>query len=109
MPAMSPVRRLLLLAAALALVAGGPASADDDDRDHDHERARQAVTDGKALPLGEILSRLQPQIGGEVIEIELEGKGARLVYEIKVLGGDGRLRELYVDAATAEILATKSK
>ena len=102
-------RRLALHLVATLLVAGAPAWADNDEDEEDHERARQAVTDGKALPLGEILSRLQPQIGGEVIEIELEGKGARLVYEIKVLGRDGRLRELYVDAATAEILATKSK
>lgn len=100
-------RRSLLLAALAWVVASGVASADDD-RD-DHERAHRAVAEGKALPLSDILAALRPSLDGEVIEVEHEAKGGRLLYELKVLSRSGRVREIYVDAATAAIVSAKDK
>ncbi|MEW5964087.1 MAG: PepSY domain-containing protein [Pseudomonadota bacterium] len=100
-------RRRLLVAIAALVGASALASADAE-RD-DHERARRAVVEGKARPLSEILAALAPSLDGEVIEVELESKSGRLVYELKVLSVGGRVREIYVDAATAEIVSTKAK
>lgn len=99
-------RRSVLLAALTWAAANGMALADDDG--DDHERARRAVSEGNALPLSDILAALRPSLDGEVIEVELEAKGGRLLYELKVLSPAGRVREIYVDAATAEIVTTKA-
>jgi uncharacterized membrane protein YkoI len=103
-------RTALLLALALAGAAGGRALADDDDDDgkgrhgRDHERARRALEEGRARPLAEILEALRGRLDGEVIGVEFDREDGRYVYEFKVVGADGRLREVYVDALSAEIL-----
>jgi uncharacterized membrane protein YkoI len=91
----------LILAAALVFAAVGGASAGDDD---DHESARRAVEQGRALPLPEIIARVAPRVPGKVIEVELEDDDGTLVYDLKVLSPEGRLREIEVDAATGKIL-----
>jgi uncharacterized membrane protein YkoI len=74
------------------------------DRDHDHDQARRAVERGEALPLVDILARVRSQLGGEIVGTSFERKRGRWVYEFKVIGSGGRLTEIYVDAASAEIL-----
>lgn len=70
----------------------------------EQERVRRAIAEGRILPLSEILAMLRPQLGGEVIGVELEEEDGRFVYEIKVLARGGRRREFEVDAATGRIL-----
>lgn len=92
----------VMIAVVLAVLAAGhatPACAGDD-----HERARRAVESGQALPLAEILRRLGGRLGGEIIEVELEREDGRYVYEFKVITPAGRVREVEVDALSAEIL-----
>ena len=100
-------RRRLLIALALLAAGGGSASADDgeEDDEQDHDRARRALEEGKVRPLAEILAEVRHRLGGEVIGAEFDLKGGRYVYEFKVVAAGGRLREIYVDATTAEILA----
>jgi len=74
------------------------------DQDRDHDRARRAVESGEALPLSDILAQVRPNLGGEVVGVSFERKRGRWVYEFKVIGAGGRLAEVYVDAASAEIL-----
>lgn len=71
----------------------------------DHERVRAAREAGRILPLAELLARVLPGQPGEVLEVELEEEHGRLVYEIKLLRPDGRLVELYYDAASGAPVA----
>jgi uncharacterized membrane protein YkoI len=73
-------------------------------RHRDHDEARRAVESGEALPLVEILARVRPDLGGEVVGVLFERKRDRWVYEFKVIGPGGQLSEVYVDARSAEIL-----
>ncbi|SDH20976.1 PepSY domain-containing protein [Roseospirillum parvum] len=125
----APLRPLHLIPLLVALVLAAPAMADDDgyrhgedrhddgywrdghrgdhgsDHGDDHDRARAAVAEGRARPLADILSAVEPDLPGRVIETELEMEDGRLVYEFTVIARDGRVREVMVDAATAEIVA----
>ncbi len=69
----------------------------------DHDEAEALRTGGDVLPLAEILNRagLADQ---RVLEAELERRDGRMVYELEVLGADGRVRERHIDAATGEAL-----
>jgi uncharacterized membrane protein YkoI len=84
----------------LALTTSAPAG------DDDHDRARQALQRGDIRPLADILGQLRAELGGEVIEVEFNDRkrGRNYTYEFKVLTKAGRLSEVTVDAATAEIL-----
>lgn len=97
----------VLCAAALAVL---PASASGKD---DHDRARQAVQAGQVLPLPTVLERLQREVPGQVLEVELEQEleqeRERWIYEIKLLTPAGQLTKVKLDARTAEVLRVRSR
>lgn len=97
---------VLGLLAVLGTVAGH-ACADDDDRDQ--SLARQAVQRGEIRPLADILQSLRGKLPGEVAGVKIEREGGRLFYEFRVVGSEGRLYEVHVDAATGEIDRTREK
>lgn len=70
-----------------------------------HDRARHALVAGEILPLKTVLEILHRDTPGQVMEVELERKNARWVYEIKLLRPGGSLVKLKVDASTGTILA----
>lgn len=72
--------------------------------DEDHDRVRGAVERGEVLPLAEILARVHPPLGGEVVGVSVEREDGRWVYEFRVIEPGGRLVEVEVDAATARVL-----
>lgn len=95
MPATHRLLPLLLLS--LTLFGAVPAA--HAEREHDHDRARDAVAAGQVLPLAKVLAQIErEQPGAQVLEVELEEKRGRWVYEIKLLQPGGRLLKQYLDA-----------
>ena len=95
----------VVLSLCLCGLVGQPVSASDHD---DHDRARQAVQAGQVLPLPTVLERLQREIPGLVLEVELEHDdklGA--YYEIELAQPGGGTLELHIDARTQAILKRK--
>ena len=43
-------------------------------------------------------------VPGEVKDTELESEGGSAIYEVEVLGKDGKLREVTVDASSGQVL-----
>lgn len=84
---------------------------DDDDRksnqgsgkDRDHLKAREAVDEGRILPLREILKRVDDLGGGRVIAVDLNLKARAPYYTLKVQSGS-RVRTLKLEAATGRKL-----
>jgi uncharacterized membrane protein YkoI len=76
----------------------------DDDKGREHDEIRGALQRGEVLPLAKLLAIAQEKVPGDVIEVELESKRGALVYEIKVLTGSGRVREIEIDARTGAVL-----
>lgn len=87
------------LFALIVLLLAAPALADDD-----HDRARAALERGEILPLSRILAVVEREVGGRIIEIDLDRDDGRYVYEVEAVSRDGRLVELSIDAATGAIL-----
>ncbi len=74
------------------------------DRDPDSETVRRWVEQGRVLPLEELLARHGERIAGRLLDVEVEREHGRIVYELEVIGDDGRVREIYLDAASGEWL-----
>ena len=99
-------RRLALLGLlAGALVAGAPLHAEP----NDHDLARQALQQGKVLPLRTVLDKVEREHQGQVLKIEFEQEDGRFNYEIRMLQQDGRLVKLEVDASSGQVLKIKRK
>jgi len=92
----------------LCVVTGSAVHASDGD---DHDRARQAVQAGLVLPLPTVLDRLQREVPGQVLEVELELEQDHglWVYEIKLLTPAGQLTKVKLDAQTARVLRIQSR
>ena len=52
---------------------------------------------------GEAVAIVRRQTGGKVLRVDRQVEGESIVYRIRVLKPDGRLREYRVDAATGRI------
>lgn len=64
---------------------------------------------GTPLPLAEILTIVAQRAPGNILEIDLEHDDAgTLMYGIKVLGADGQVRKLKIDANSGVVVQTKT-
>ena len=85
---------LLLVLAVVIFQGWGPAALADD-----HEQAHALRDAGDVMPLSELVRRPE-RVGQRVLEAELEDEHGRRVYELELLGSDGRVYERYFDAVT---------
>ncbi len=70
----------------------------------DQDRARAALQAGEVLSLRTILERIERDHPGQVIEAELERKGGRWIYELKLVQTGRQLIKLEIDASSGEVL-----
>lgn len=102
----SYLRRLAVAGlAACALGAGGALHADEGD----HELARQALEQGKVLPLRTVLDKVEREYQGQALKVEFERDDGRFVYKIRLLQSDGRMAKLKVDAMDGRVLGIQRK
>jgi uncharacterized membrane protein YkoI len=91
--------RMFIPAAILSLLAAGAVQGDD------YEEAFRLRESREILPLEELMRRLDLGPDARILEIESEFEHGRRVYEIEYLSGNGRIREVLIDACSGEILA----
>ena len=74
-----------------------------------HDRARKALEAGEILQLKEVLERVERDMPGQVMEVELARKNDRWVYEIRLLRSGGSLVTLLVNASNGAILDRRDR
>lgn len=94
----------LVLSAMLGLGAIASPALAGDQKKSDHESARAALARGEILPLPRILTIATGKVPGDVLEVELEDEHGRLIYDLKILARNGRVREVEIDAKTGAVL-----
>ena len=74
-------------------------------RDLDQDEALRLRSEGLILPLEQMLVvALERYPGAVLLEVELEEERGVLVYEVELVTAQGVVRELELDAHTAELL-----
>lgn len=70
-----------------------------------HAEERERLPSG-IMSASELVGLLETQLGGEIVDIQLEGKSERKspVYEVYHVDASGRRTELKVDARTGRVL-----
>lgn len=81
-----------------------PSNAGDNLSQHE---ARELLESGHILSLSELQGRHANTFIGKILDLELERKDGKLIYEFEVLGSDGEVREYYIDAASGQLLEEK--
>jgi uncharacterized membrane protein YkoI len=98
--------KALIVTTLVAALLGGAAFASERTR---HNEVLQLRESGQIMPMEEIMARAREAQPGHLIEVELEREDGRYIYELKILDAEGRVHELEMDAATAEVLKRKIK
>ena len=75
--------------------------------DDDYIEAKRLLDSGEILSLEVILKNVRQILPGKVLEVELEKEDEQIVYEIEILGSNGVIKEIYIDAKTGKLLLTK--
>lgn len=96
---MSPPLLRLLLLLALALGLAAPALSDSDS-----ERARQALERGEIRPLDAVLAAARAAVPGDVVALDLKRDDGHWLYKLRILGSDGRRRDVKIDATSLKVL-----
>ena len=75
----------------------------------DHDKVQSLVKSGEIKPLESILQRLYKIEKCHILEVELEQKKKRLVYEIELVNKEGIVKKYIFDAKTGELIKEKTK
>ena len=81
----------------------------DGSRHFDQDQARAALESGTIKPLDQILAVVRKQVPGDIVRVRLEREQGSWRYEIRVIDGKGRLREVVIDAATASVISAEGE
>lgn len=65
------------------------------------------VKEGKVLPFDTIMQRYESRLKGRLLDLEVEQKHGRIIYELEILRDDGIVYEIKIDAKTGEWLKEK--
>jgi len=103
------MKRTLTLVAMLGLMLAPGATAQGQDQGWGNQfspgQAREAVKEGRTVPLSKIFQSLKREYGGYQLGAELYAQGSgSAVYEIDWLTDDGRKVHVTVDAQTGAII-----
>jgi uncharacterized membrane protein YkoI len=92
-------RPLAIAALCLSLAAAWPAADAGADPRRGRERAERALAE-RAISLDEAVARAERRYKARAVRAEEKRHGDRVEYRIRLLGEDGRVFEVRVDAAT---------
>ena len=66
------------------------------------------VKDAK-VTIDQAIKTASEKVPGTIVEAELEKKHGKTVWEVEVLGVDGNVTEVHIDAATGAVIDTEAK
>jgi uncharacterized membrane protein YkoI len=75
--------------------------------DDDADRIREAVRQGDAERLSDILLNVRRTFRGKVVRIRMKGQDRNLQYRIRILGPDRKLIEVRVKASNGRIMSVE--
>lgn len=75
---------------------------------HDEGHVADLVKDAK-VTIDQAIKTALEKVPGTAVEAELEKKHDKTVWEVEVLGADGKVTEVHIDAATGTIIDTEAK
>lgn len=61
------------------------------------------------ITIDQAIKTASEKVPGTVVEAELEKKHGKTVWEVEVLGADGKVTEVHIDAAAGDVIDTKAK
>ncbi len=91
-----------------SLVATGPAWSDKKGK-HEDEGDVAAMAKEAKVTVEQAIKTATEKVQGTVVEAELEKKHDKTIWEVEVVGADGKVSEIHIDAATGAVIDVEDK
>ena len=90
---------------AIGLLIGVSTAAWSDDKEG---KVTDLVKDAK-VTVEQAIKTATDKVPGTVVEAELEKKHGKTVWEVEIVGADGKVTEVHIDAADGTVIDTEAK
>ena len=97
---------ILTLTVGTVLALGTPAWSD---KKKDEEGDIAALAKEAKVTIDQAVKTALEKVPGTAVEAELEKKHNKTVWEVEVLGADGKVTEVHIDAVTGTVIDTEAK
>jgi len=105
---MRPLGIVTVIAVGIVLALGTPAWSDKGKKDKEEGNIAEMAKEAK-VTVDQAIKTATEKVPGTVVEAELEKKHDKTVWEVEVLGADGNITEVHIDAATGAVIDTEAK
>lgn len=97
------------LAIGIVMTLGTPAWSDKGKKDKEDEgNVAEMVKDAK-VTVDQAIKTATEKVQGTVVEAELEKKHGKTIWEVEIVGADGKVTEVHIDAATGAVIDVEDK
>ena len=90
------------------LIATGPAWSDKKGAHEEEGNVADMAKDAK-VTVDQAVKTATEKVQGTVVEAELEKKHDKTIWEVEVVGADGKVSEIHIDAATGAVIDVEDK
>jgi uncharacterized membrane protein YkoI len=97
---------MLMLTVGTILALSSPAWSD---KKKDAEGDIATLAKDATVTIEQAIKTAVEQVPGTVVEAELEKKHGKTIWEVEVLGADGKVTEVHIDAAAGTVIDTEAK
>lgn len=91
-----------------SLIATGPAWSDKKGKHEEEGNVAEMAKDAK-VTVDQAIKTATDKVKGTVVEAELEKKHDKTIWEVEIVGADGKVSEVHIDAATGAVIDVEDK
>lgn len=91
-----------------SLIATGPAWSDKKGKHEEEGNVAEMAKEAK-VTVDQAIKTATEKVPGTVVEAELEKKHDKTIWEVEVVGADGKVSEIHIDAATGAVIDVEDK
>ncbi len=92
----------------ISLIATGPAWSDKKGKHEEEPNIADLAKDAK-VTVDQAIKTATEKVQGTVVEAELEKKHDKTIWEVEIVGADGKVSEVHIDAATGAVIDVEDK
>ena len=91
-----------------SLIATGPAWSDKKGKHEEEGNVADLAKEAK-VTVDQAIKTATEKVQGTVVEAELEKKHDKTIWEVEIVGADGKVSEVHIDAATGAVIDVEDK
>lgn len=92
----------------ISLIATGPAWSDKKGKHEEEANVADLAKEAK-VTVDQAIKTATEKVPGTVVEAELEKKHDKTIWEVEIVGADGKVSEVHIDAATGAVIDVEDK